>query len=206
MGRIALRVRTLINRTASYTAATGALALLTACGGTGMTGHEGMSSAAPVAATAARSPSANGADVMFTQMMIPHHEQAVEMAGLAASRVRDVQIKELAAKIKTDQEREIGIMKGWLTAWGKPEMAGHMGHEMPGLLSEKVMKQLESAKGQEFDKLFVQGMIAHHNGAVEMARTEQTDGADPEVKKMAAHMVIHQRGEVALLQEIGQRL
>lgn len=189
-----------------YAAATGAFALLTACGSTGMTGHEGMSGAEPVAATAARAPSANDADVMFTQMMIPHHEQAVEMAGLAASRVSDVQIKELAAKIKTDQEREIGTMKGWLTKWGKPEMSGHMMHEMPGLLSEKVMKQLESAKGQKFDKLFVEGMIAHHNGAVEMARTEQTDGADPEVKKMAAHMVIHQRGEVALLQEIGQRL
>lgn len=195
-----------IRRTTSYTAAAGALALLTACGGASMTGHEGMASGAPVAATAARAPSANDADVMFTQMMIPHHEQAVEMAGLASSRVRDGQIKELAAKIKTDQEREILTMKGWLTAWGKPEMSSHMGHEMPGLLSEKVMKQLESAKGQEFDLLFVQGMIAHHNGAVAMARTEQADGAHPEVKKMAAHMVIHQRGEVTQLQEIGQRL
>ncbi|HUR08273.1 MAG TPA: DUF305 domain-containing protein [Nonomuraea sp.] len=199
-----MRVRTRINRTTSYTAA--ALALLTACGGNSMTGHDGMSSAAPVAATAAGSPSANDADVMFTQMMIPHHEQAVEMAGLASSRVRDGQVKELAAKIKADQEREIHTMKGWLTAWGKPEMSVHMGHEMPGLLSEKVMKQLKSAKGQEFDLLFVQGMIAHHNGAVAMARTEQADGAHPEVKKMAAHMVIHQRSEVGQLQEIGQRL
>ena len=195
-----------VGRRISYTAATGVLALLTACGGNGTTGHQGMSGGAPAAATAAVSPSANDADVMFTQMMIPHHEQAVEMAGLAPSRVRDSQVKELAAKIKTDQEREILTMKGWLTEWGKPEMSGHMGHEMPGLLSEKVMKQLKSAKGKEFDLLFVRGMIAHHNGAVEMARTQQADGADPEVKKMAGHMVIHQRNEVALFQEIGQRL
>ncbi|MEV1238655.1 DUF305 domain-containing protein [Nonomuraea sp. NPDC050022] len=197
-----------MKRKISYTAATGTLALLTACGGNDMTGQDGRAGGALGAATSAASPSVvfNDADVMFTQMMIPHHEQAVEMAGLAPSRASDIEVTELAEKIKASQEPEIQTMKGWLTAWNKPEMSSHVGHEMPGLISEEAMEQLRKAKGKKFDKLFARHMIVHHNGAIEMVRTQEAEGADPKVKKVATHMASHQRDEVAQLQTIVDRL
>ncbi|WP_188193586.1 DUF305 domain-containing protein [Nonomuraea sp. SYSU D8015] len=199
-----------INRTMSIVVAAGALALLTACGGNGdsMAGHEGMSSSAPAATTAGASPSAsfNDADVMFAQMMIPHHEQAVEMADLAATRASDAEIKELATKIKAAQDPEIQTMKGWLTEWGKPAPEGGMGHDMPGVMSDEDMKKLEAAKGKEFDKLFAQQMIAHHDGAIEMAKTEQAGGSNAQAKELAKTIESTQQAEVEQLQKILDRL
>ncbi|GAA3587427.1 DUF305 domain-containing protein [Nonomuraea rosea] len=197
-----------INRTMSIAMAAGALALVTACGGNGdsMAGHEGTSSSAPTAPSAQPSATFNDADVMFAQMMIPHHEQAVEMAGLAATRASDPEVKELARKIKAAQDPEIQTMKGWLTGWGKPAPEGGMGHDMPGVMSKEDMKKLEGAKGKEFDTLFAQQMIAHHNGAIEMARTERTNGSDPKAKELARTMETAQQAEVEQLQKILDRL
>ena len=199
-----------INRKMSFTVAAGALALLTACGGNSgpMAGHEGMSSSAPAATTASAQPSAtfNDADVMFAQMMIPHHEQAVEMADLAPARASDPEVKELAAKVKAAQDPEIQTMKDWLTAWGKSAPEGGMAHGMPGVMSEADMKKLEAAKGKEFDKLFATQMIAHHKGAIEMARTEQTDGSNREAKELAKTIEATQQAEVTQLEKIVERL
>ncbi|TMR93564.1 DUF305 domain-containing protein [Nonomuraea basaltis] len=199
-----------INRKISFVVAAGALALLTACGGGdggSMAGHEGMSSSAPAATTSSAQPSAafNGADVMFAQMMIPHHEQAVEMADLASTRASDPEIKELAAKIKAAQDPEIQTMKDWLTDWRQPAEGG-MGHSMPGVMSEEDMKKLEAAKGKNFDKLFAQQMIAHHNGAIGMAQTEQTSGSNPQAKELAKTIETTQQAEVEQLQKILDRL
>ncbi|MGW3353625.1 DUF305 domain-containing protein [Nonomuraea rubra] len=199
-----------INRKTSVAIAAGALTLAAACGGNGdsMAGHEGMGSSAPAATTASTQPSAtfNDADVMFAQMMIPHHEQAVEMAELAPERAADPEIKELAAKIKAAQDPEIQTMKGWLTEWGKAAPEGGMGHDMPGVMSEEDMTKLKAAKGAEFDKLFAQQMIAHHNGAIEMARTEQSSGSNPEAKELAKTIETAQQAEVEQLQKILDRL
>jgi uncharacterized protein (DUF305 family) len=201
-----------INRKISLTAAAGALALLTACGGgngDSMAGHEGMtSSSAPAATTASASPSAafNDGDAMFAQMMIPHHEQAVEMADLAATRASDPEVKELATKIKAAQAPEIQTMKDWLTDWGIHPDSGGMGHSMPGVMSEEDMKKLEAAKGKAFDKLFVQQMIAHHNGAIEMAKTEQANGSNADAKELAKTIETTQQAEVEQLQKILDRL
>ncbi|MEU8363877.1 DUF305 domain-containing protein [Nonomuraea sp. NPDC048882] len=200
-----------INRKTSVAIAAGALTLAAACGGNGdsMAGHEGMSSSsAPAATTASAQPSAtfNDADAMFAQMMIPHHEQAVEMAELAPERAADPEIKELAAKIKAAQDPEIQTMKGWLTEWGKAAPEGGMGHDMPGVMSEEDMTKLKAAKGAEFDKLFAQQMIAHHNGAIEMARTEQSGGSNPEAKELAKIIETAQQAEVEQLQKILDRL
>ncbi|WP_188195954.1 DUF305 domain-containing protein [Nonomuraea sp. SYSU D8015] len=200
-----------INRTISLAAATSALALLTACGGgngDSMAGHEEMSSSAPTATTAGASPSAtfNDGDVMFAQMMIPHHEQAVEMADLAATRASDPEVKELATKIKAAQAPEIQTMKDWLTDWGVHPDSGGMGHSMPGVMSDEDMKKLEAAKGKAFDKLFVQQMIAHHNGAIEMAGTEQANGSNPTVKELAKTIETTQQAEVEQLRRILDRL
>ncbi|MEV0819873.1 DUF305 domain-containing protein [Nonomuraea rubra] len=196
----------------SLTVAAGALALLTACGGNGdsMAGHEGMSSSsgAPAVTSASAQPSAafNDADVMFAQMMIPHHEQAVEMADLASTRAADPEVKELAATIKAAQDPEIQTMKGWLTEWGKAAPEGGMGHDMPGVMSEEEMAKLEAAKGKEFDKLFAEQMIAHHNGAIEMARTEQSGGSNPQAKELAKTIETTQQAEVEQLRKILDRL
>ncbi|MEV0388043.1 DUF305 domain-containing protein [Nonomuraea sp. NPDC050643] len=200
-----------INRKMSIAMAAGALALVTACGGSSdsMAGHEGVSSSsAPAATSAGAQPSGtfNDADVMFAQMMIPHHEQAVEMADLAATRASDPEIKELATKIKAAQDPEIQTMKGWLTEWGKAAPEAGMGHDMPGVMSEEDMKKLDGAKGKEFDKLFAQQMIAHHNGAIEMARTEQANGSDPKAKELAKAIEATQQAEVEQLQKILDRL
>ncbi|MEO3871146.1 DUF305 domain-containing protein [Nonomuraea sp. B12E4] len=195
----------------SITVAATALALLTACGGNGgdpVAGHEGISggSTATTPATATPTAAFNDADVTFTQMMIPHHEQAVEMADLAPARASDPEVKKLAARIKAAQQAEIRTMKGWLAAWGKPMPSGRMGHDMPGMASEQDMKQLAAAKGPKFDKLFAQRMIAHHKGAIEMARTEQADGSNPQARELATTIESTQQAEVGQLQKILARL
>ncbi|MEV4020434.1 DUF305 domain-containing protein [Nonomuraea angiospora] len=204
-------------RISAATAAAGAvLALVAGCGGAGSGSTEPdtatMPSSAPAATTASASPAAafNDADVMFAQMMIPHHQQAVEMADLAGTRAADKEVKELAAKIKAAQDPEIQTMKGWLTAWGKPmpsEGMDHgMDHDMPGMMSEDDMKKLEAAKGGAFDRQFAELMIAHHNGAIQMARTEQAQGSNAEAKELAKTIETAQQAEVAQLREILDRL
>jgi uncharacterized protein (DUF305 family) len=148
----------------------------------------------------------NADDVAFATNMIPHHQQAVEMAALAETRASDTEVKDLTAKIKAAQDPEIETMQGWLTVWGKPAPSGGMGHDMAGIMSEDDMNKLEAARGAEFDRQFAQMMTAHHNGAIEMARTEQAQGADPEAKALAKTIEIAQQAEVAQMQKILDRL
>ncbi|MEV1249573.1 DUF305 domain-containing protein [Nonomuraea sp. NPDC050022] len=201
-----------------------ALILLAACGGTDSASMDGKDmstmSSAPAATSASAQASAqetaqaaatfNDADVMFAQMMIPHHQQAVEMAELAETRASDKEVKELSAKIKAAQDPEIQTMKGWLTDWGKPLPSGGMdqgmGHGMPGMMSAEDMKKLEDAKGSAFDKRFAELMIAHHNGAIDMARTEQSQGSNPQAKELAKAIETGQQAEVEQMKKILDRL
>ncbi|MEU4660950.1 DUF305 domain-containing protein [Micromonospora chalcea] len=215
---------TILRRAALAGVALSAL-LAAACGGADDTG--GMTHGTGSSSAAGASPSAdatvNDADVMFAQMMIPHHQQAVTMADLAPTRASDPELKALAAKIKAAQDPEIATMKGWLTAWGKPTdlpsdhsmpgMSATPGHGMPGMdsgmpgmLSEQQMKDLAAANGAAFDKMFAEMMIAHHKGAIDMARTEQADGSNPEAKALAARIASDQAAEVQTLQKILDRL
>ncbi|WP_433380316.1 DUF305 domain-containing protein [Streptosporangium sp. CA-115845] len=155
----------------------------------------------------------NDADVLFAQMMIPHHRQAVEMADLAATRATDAQVRRLAATIKAAQEPEIATMTGWLKSWGRPEpSAGHggdhgMNHgEMPGMMSETYMARLRAASGKDFDRLFLTGMIAHHQGAVTMARQEIANGANPGAKALAERIATSQQAEIDTMNRILARL
>ncbi|MFI7413597.1 DUF305 domain-containing protein [Streptomyces sp. NPDC049627] len=194
--------------------AAGAL-VLSACSDNGddMSGMDhgsGNSSAKATATAPAESGSFNDADVTFAQMMIPHHEQAVEMARLADGRASDSEVKDLASKIEAAQGPEIKTMTGWLTAWNKPtamESMPGMDHSgMNGMMSDGDMKELKAMKGTEFDKMFAQMMIDHHNGAISMAKTEQTDGKNADAKKMAGGIVTSQSAEVKQLQSILDRL
>ncbi|MER7537542.1 DUF305 domain-containing protein [Streptomyces sp. NPDC097704] len=214
-------MRAFTSRTTRKLALVGALAgaglLLTACGSDdGMSGmdHGGMSatssataSASAPAAGADSAPGAfNDADVMFAQMMIPHHEQALEMAKLADGRAEDPEVKKLVAAIEQAQDPEIQKMKSWLKGWGKPESAGHGGHAMAGMMSERDMKDLAATKGKAFDRKFAELMIAHHDGAVAMAKDEQKSGGNATAKKLADDVVRTQSAEVDQLKKILDRL
>ncbi|MER7519537.1 DUF305 domain-containing protein [Streptomyces sp. NPDC126499] len=186
--------------------------LLSACGSDDST--NGMDHGATASATASPSSSAsaasagtfNDADVTFAQMMIPHHEQALQMAKLADGRAEDPEIKKLVGEIEKAQDPEIQKMRSWLKAWGKPESMGHGGHGMSGMVSDTDMADLAASKGKTFDRKFAELMIAHHEGAVEMARTEQKDGKDPAAKKVADDVVRTQAAEIAQLKKILERL
>jgi uncharacterized protein (DUF305 family) len=139
---------------------------------------------------------ASMADVMFAQMMIPHHEQAVEMAGLAPTRSTDPQVLAMAAQIAAAQQPEIDLMKSWLTTWGVPIMADHSGHDMAGMMSDDDLDALESLTGTEFDEAFLTMMIAHHEGALSMVKPV-LDSDDPAVKALAEAIAEVQTREIA---------
>jgi uncharacterized protein (DUF305 family) len=187
------------------------LALAAGCGDDNSGDMPGMGHGSGATATSAeRDPGAgfNDADVTFAQNMIPHHKQAVQMADLAASRASDPEIKQLAGQIKAAQDPEIKTLTGWLTAWGRPvePPQGHGGHAMPGMMSDAEMGKLTGATGKDFDRMFAQMMIAHHNGAIQMAKDEQAGGANPDAKALAATIERTQADEVGKLEKILDRL
>jgi uncharacterized protein (DUF305 family) len=146
----------------------------------------------------------NDADVTFTQNMIPHHQQAIEMAKLVDSHTDRPELHKLADSIVSSQGQEITQMQGWLRSWGKPETPseGHGDHgdtEMPGMMSEADMRRLMEATGPEFDLAFVEMMAAHHQGAIDMANTELKDGALPEVTRLAQQIIDTQQDEIEQL-------
>jgi uncharacterized protein (DUF305 family) len=135
--------------------------------------------------------------------MIPHHQQAIDMAELVDSHTRRPELRTLADRIAASQGREVTLLQGWLQAWGKPA-APHMDHggmHMPGMLSEAGMRQLTATRGQDFDLLFVELMTAHHQGAIEMATTELRGGWLPEVKRLAQQIIDDQQAEIDQLQQ-----
>ncbi|MEU7371513.1 DUF305 domain-containing protein [Streptomyces hygroscopicus] len=207
--------------------------LLAGCGGNDDTkdAHDGSAKGATATSGATASSAAgafNDADVSFAQMMIPHHEQALEMAGLADDRASDARIKSLAGRIEKAQDPEIATLKSWLRDWGKPEKAspGGMpgmdhgsdgaggtdgtdhgsGGAMGGMMSEKDMRKLEAAKGAAFDRAFASMMIDHHKGAITMAKDEQENGRNAKAKKLADDVIKNQSAEVTTLRTLLDRL
>jgi hypothetical protein len=137
----------------------------------------------------------SGADIMFAQMMIPHHRQAVEMGTLAETRASSPAVATLAAQIKEEQAPEITQMKTWLKEANAPL---EMGHEMvmKGLLTDADLKRLAAASGQEFDRLFLEGMIGHHLGAIEMAKVV-LDSSNSAVRNLAEAIISSQGKQIA---------
>jgi uncharacterized protein (DUF305 family) len=172
-----------------------------ASGGSDMSGmnHGSM----PMSATPSASTTAgtfNDADVMFAQMMIPHHQQAVEMSDdvLGKSGV-DGRVTSLAQKIKAAQQPEIAQLTSWLGTRGKPapsSSAAMTGMGEDGMMSSDDMAKLKSADGSTASKLFLSQMIAHHEGAVAMAKTEASSGSDAKAVAMAKSIVDSQTAEI----------
>ncbi|MER5332104.1 DUF305 domain-containing protein [Micromonospora sp. NPDC002717] len=209
-----MTTRTIARRAALAGATVTAALVLTACGGDGHSspgaGH-GTPATSGLAATASGAAAFGDADAMFAQMMIPHHRQAVEMAELAATRAADPEVKRLAGEIKAAQAPEIATMSGWLSAWGRPVPSPgaetpHMDHGMPGMMSDADMEKLAAASGREFDRQFLTMMIAHHEGAVTMARDELARGVNAEAKALAQQIVTTQQAEIDTMEKILDRL
>ena len=175
---------------------------LGACSGndSAMPGMSGMQPNPP-AAGAAQQAGHNADDVSFAQQMIPHHNDAVTMAKLVPSRSTNAQVIDLAARIEKGQSPEVQQMQGWLTTWNASmSMPGMDGGTMPGMMSADDMKQLEQAKGAEFDKMWLDMMIKHHQGAIDMAKTELGKGASTDAKALAQKIIDAQQGEITEMQ------
>ncbi|GAA4971267.1 DUF305 domain-containing protein [Pseudonocardia tropica] len=196
--------------------------VLSACGGAEPAGSASPAAPAP-APTSAAAPGAavstehNQADIAFAQGMIPHHRQAVEMSKLATDRAGSDDVRGLATEIEQAQGPEIAQMQTFLTTWGAPASGGMPGMDqggmsgmdhggmsqggmgqggMGGMMTPDQMRQLEQADGDDFDRMFLEMMIAHHEGAVQMAETELAGGINPEAKALAQKIIDAQQAEI----------
>lgn len=153
------------------------------------------------------------ADIAFMQMMVPHHAQAVEMAGLARKYAVDPDVRRMADRIRAAQGPEILAMSAWLEREGAevpqpgddPRQFDHSEHgsdSMMGMLTKQEMSELAHARGSRFDRLFLQGMIRHHRGALAMVDTVATEGVDVLVNELAADVHVTQTSEIATMQEL----
>lgn len=190
----------------------GALAL-TACSDDSVASHmDSMESGSAESTSTSASENAafNDADVTFAQGMIPHHQQAIEMAQMASERAQDPRVLDLASRIKAAQQPEIDTLTGWLKDWGvEDDGMGGMGgmdhgsmNHGGGMMSEEDMNALMNAKGAEFDRLFLEQMIEHHTGAVEMATTEAGEGQNTEALAMANNIRDTQNAEIAEMKQM----
>lgn len=151
----------------------------------------------------------NATDVGFAQGMIPHHAQAVEMADMAIATSTNADVLALAKQIKSAQNPEIETMTGWLQGWGQAvpstasmadgghDMTNMSGMMMDGMMSDADMKRLESSTGTAFDRLWLELMIQHHEGAVRMAKDELADGKNPDARALAQAIITSQQAEIS---------
>ncbi|MFG1698370.1 DUF305 domain-containing protein [Nonomuraea sp. NPDC049309] len=159
------------------------------------------------AATAVPSATPNAADVTYVQNMIVHHRQAVDMALLAPGRAASDQVKALADRIKATQEPEIQFMSRWLREQDQKVPDHHAAHEgMPGMATPEQLEALKAAKGEDFDRMFLQLMINHHLGAIQMSKQVLTDGSHIRIEELAGDVSVTQAAEIRRMQQIQAKL
>lgn len=148
-------------------------------------------------------------DVAFISGMITHHAQAIEMVDLLKTRTESEAMRMLALRIEVSQNDEIAWMRGWLDERKQPQPSEHAHHMpggmMPGMLTDGEMAALAAAKGAEFDRLFLEGMIKHHMGALIMVEDLlKSPGAaqQPEIFDFASHVDADQRMEIARMTQM----
>jgi uncharacterized protein (DUF305 family) len=159
----------------------------------------------------AQPPGFNADDHTFATTMIPHHEQAIELAAMVPEHSTDPELIALAAKISAEQEPEIKALRVFLVQWDEnPEDnashgddGDHGGHgAMTGMVDEATMAKLQSLQGAEFETLWLQSMIGHHEGAVEMAKAEVANGQNEDIKRMAQTMIDAQQAEITEMNQM----
>ena len=146
-------------------------------------------------------------EIMFLQMMIPHHQQAIDISDLALTKSADAELLALAKSIRDEQAAEIVTMKAWLDAAGADLDPGHsMGHGMGGMLGDSELAALKAATGKSFDLLWLKGMTGHHDGAIDMAAMIE-NAKNPEIKSFGQAIVSSQseqnKAMAAMLKRMG---
>lgn len=185
------------------------LSVLAACG------NDGDDTSAHQTHTARGGDEFNDADVEFATDMTQHHAQALSMVDLTLGRQLDPEVQQLAEDIREAQGPEIEQMTDWLTDWDQPipeTMRDHanahgdgeveMDSDMPGMMSTEQMAGLEAAEGAEFQQLWLEMMIEHHEGAIEMAQTEQSEGHYADAIKLAEGIESAQQDEIATMETL----
>lgn len=193
---------TLPRRVAGAALAAALVAVLTACSATPTTAGT-QSATGPTRTESADATQHNSADAEFAQMMIVHHEGAIEMAELASSTAATDEVRALAQRIAAAQGPEIEQMSGWLDTWGEAQPAdaamdtmGHQGMDMDGMDQQAAMDELSSLSGLAFDQRFLELMIEHHRGAIVMAEAERGAGASTDALQLAGAIIDAQAAEI----------
>lgn len=152
----------------------------------------------------------NADDIAFADNMIRHHKQAIELSKLVPDRSTNPELVTLASQIAAVQQPEVNILNVFLVQWrenpevGSSDTDGHAGHgqSMQGMVDDATVSKLESLRGAEFDKLWLESMIGHHEGAVEMAKAEITSGRNVDAIAMAKTMVATQEAEIGQMNQM----
>ena len=192
------------HRLAAGIAALAAVTALSSCSTATKDKADAGSDKAGVTSSAEQGSAHNSADVMFAQMMIPHHEQAVELGAMAPEHTSDQALIKLAGAVLTQQQPEINAMKATLAQWGvNPDQpADHAGHTMSGMVDAATMAKLRTLQGPEFDKLWLKSMIGHHEGAIDMAKSEVNDGKSQEMLTIANGIIAGQQTEIDQMKQM----
>lgn len=164
----------------------------------------------------------NAADIMFTRMMIPHHQQAVEMSEMLLAKENiSAEVAEFAEGVIDSQGPEIDQMNDMLEAWGRQPVAGygHMGDMdgmgdmggmgrggMSGMMTEEDMAALAEAQGTDAARLYLEQMTTHHEGAIDMARDEVANGENPQTIALSEQMIVDQEAEIVEMEQLLQNL
>jgi uncharacterized protein (DUF305 family) len=195
-------------RVAAVLAAVAAALFLSSCSGPagsssdGHTGHEHSEEPAITGQPAGY----NADDVAFATNMIPHHQQAVESSAMVPDRSTNAELIALAQQISAAQQPEIDVMKVFLVQWNEnpDDNSGHGGHgnTMQGMVDAAAMTKLESLNGAEFDKLWLESMVSHHQGAIEMAKAEIANGDNVDAKTLAKNIVATQEAEIGQMKQM----
>ena len=199
-------------------AALAAVATIGACGSSATKEAASSSAGSSVASSSPAQAAHNQADAMFAHMMIPHHQQAIEMSDMIlAKQGIDPRVVELATQIKAAQGPEIATMQGWMTDWGMGGMAGMPGMDhgnmggmgdmgnmagMDGMMTPAQMDALKNAEGVAASKLFLSGMITHHEGAITMAQNEIKNGQFPDAIALSKSIIESQQKEIDTMKQI----
>ena len=164
------------------------------------TANPSSSDPSPAASAAAQF---NDADVMFVQGMIPHHEQAVDMSDTLLKKSGiTADTTALAKQIQAAQQPEITTMESWLKTWGKPADGGMDHGGMGGMATDAEMKAFEQAEGSAAEKMYLEMMTKHHQGAIMMAQMEQKSGENPDAIRLAENIATSQKAELTTMKKL----
>jgi uncharacterized protein (DUF305 family) len=198
MARMARRIA------AALVALTAALPL-SSCGGSAPGGHADQHSDQPV--ITGQPAAHNPADVAFATNMIAHHQQAVDLSAMVPDRSTSPGLIALAKQISAEQQPEINVMKVFVVQWtdgAQDPLAPDAGHggAMPGMVDDATMTKLKASSGADFDKLWLESMISHHQGAIDMANAEIANGENVDAKALAKNIAAAQEAETGQMKQM----